>query len=44
VVDGYKIPINIPTDEDGKKNYYNNARAMNFIQGGLAETKFVKVM
>jgi hypothetical protein len=38
VVDGYKIPTTLPTDEVGKKNYYNNARAMNVIQGGLAET------
>jgi hypothetical protein len=44
VVDGYKIPSTLPTDEEGKKHYYNNARAMNVIQGGLAETKFVKVM
>jgi hypothetical protein len=29
VVDGYKIPTTLPTDEVGKKNYYSNARAMN---------------
>jgi hypothetical protein len=44
VVDGYKIPTSLPTDEAGKKNYYDNAINMNSIQGGLAETKFVKVM
>jgi hypothetical protein len=44
VVDGYKIPTTLPIDEDGKNNYYNNARSMNAFQGGLAETKFVKVM
>jgi hypothetical protein len=44
VVDGYKIPTTLPTDEAIKKNYYNNARAMNVIQGGLTKTKFVKVM
>jgi hypothetical protein len=38
VVDGYKIPTTLPTDEVGNKNYYSNARAMNVIQGGLAET------
>jgi hypothetical protein len=38
VVDGYKIPTSLPTNEDGKKNYYIDARAMNSIQGGLAET------
>jgi hypothetical protein len=37
MVDGYKIPTTLSTDEAGKKNYYNNA-AMNVIQGGLAET------
>jgi hypothetical protein len=29
VVDGYKIPTTLPTDEVGKKNYYSNAKAMN---------------
>ena len=38
VVDGYKITTTLPTDEVGKKNYYSNARDMNAIQGGLAET------
>jgi hypothetical protein len=44
VIDGYKTPTTLPTDEDGKKKYYNNARAMNFIQGELVEIQFVKVM
>jgi hypothetical protein len=44
VVDGYKIPATLPTNEDGKINYYNNARAMNVIQGGLVETEFLKLM
>ena len=44
VVDGYKISTTLPTDEVGKKKYYSNTRSMNAIQGGLAETKFVKVM
>jgi hypothetical protein len=35
VVDGYKIPSILPTDEEGKKNFYSNARYMNVIQGGL---------
>jgi hypothetical protein len=43
VVDGYKIPTTLPTDEEGKKNYYSNARDMNVIQGRLVEKKFVKV-
>jgi hypothetical protein len=38
VVDGYKIPTTLPTNEASKKNYYSNARAMNAIQGGIAET------
>ena len=44
VVDGYKIPNTLPNNESGKKKHYNNARAMNAIQGGLVETKIVKVM
>jgi hypothetical protein len=44
VVDCYKILTTLPTDEAGKKNYYGNDRAMNAIQGGLAEIEFVKVM
>jgi hypothetical protein len=35
VVDGYKIPNTLPIDEVGKKKYYNDAIAMNTIQGGL---------
>jgi hypothetical protein len=35
MVDCYKILATLPTDEASKKNYYNNARAMNVIQGGL---------
>jgi hypothetical protein len=35
VVDGYKIPTTLPTDEDGKKNYYSNARAMNSTKEDL---------
>jgi hypothetical protein len=38
VVDGYKIPTTLPTDEAGKKYYYSNEKSMNVIQGGLAET------
>jgi hypothetical protein len=37
VVYGYKIPKTLPNDEAIKKNYYSNARAMNYIQGGLAD-------
>jgi hypothetical protein len=44
VVDGYKIPSTLPTDEVGNKNYHSNVRSMNVIQGRLAKTKFVKVM
>jgi hypothetical protein len=35
VVDGYKIPTTLPTDEAGKKNYYSNARAMNSTKEDL---------
>jgi hypothetical protein len=38
VVDGYKIPATLPTDEAGKKHYYINERAMNVIQGGIGKT------
>jgi hypothetical protein len=37
-IDGYKVPTTLPTDEVGNKIYYSNARAMNSIQGILAET------
>jgi hypothetical protein len=35
VVDGYKIPTNLPTHEVGKKKYYSDEIYMNSIQGGL---------
>jgi hypothetical protein len=38
VVDGYKIPTTLPTDEAKKKHYYNNSIYMNVMQGGIAET------
>jgi hypothetical protein len=38
VVDCYKIPTTLPNDESGKKNYYNNARDMNSIEGVLTKT------
>ena len=38
VVDGYKIPTTLPTNEYVKKKYYSNARTMNGIQVDLAET------
>jgi hypothetical protein len=37
VVCGCKIPATLSNDEEGKKNYYSNARDMNVIQGGLVE-------
>lgn len=41
VVSSYTIP---PTDVDGKKDFENNAKAMNTILCDLSEREFVKDM
>ena len=44
VLNEYKTPSTIPTDVAGKKLYESNSKAMYAILGGLAGSKFVKVM
>ena len=40
----YKAPTTVPTYVAGKKLYESNSKAMYAILGGLAGSKFVKVM
>jgi hypothetical protein len=35
VTDGYKVPSSPPTDQDGRKAYVSNAKAMNSILSGF---------
>jgi hypothetical protein len=44
VLNEYKAPTTVPTDVAGKKLYESNSKAMYAILGGLAGSKFVKVM
>jgi hypothetical protein len=44
VLNEYKVPATVPTDVAGKKLYESNSKAMYTILGGLAGSKFVKVM
>jgi hypothetical protein len=44
VIKEYKVPTTIPIDCTGKRLYENNSKAMYAILGGLAGSKFVKVM
>ena len=41
---GYKIPDNLPTYGDELDEYESNAKALNAILKGLADSMFVKVM
>ena len=44
VLNRYDARVNPPTDNQGKKAYEDNSKAMNAILSGLSETIFVKVM
>lgn len=44
MMDGYQVPSTPPIDVDGRKDFVNNAKAMNVILCGHAKYKFVKVM
>lgn len=44
VESGYQYPTSIPIDGTRKKEYENNAKAVNAILGGLDESEFMKVM
>ena len=44
IVNRYNVPATPPTNQDSKKLYEDNSKAMNEILSGLAETVFVKVM
>ena len=41
---GYKIPDNLPTDRNELDEYESNAKYLNAILKGLADSVFVKVM
>ena len=41
---GYKIPENLPIDRDELYKYESNAKYLNTILKGLADSMFVKVM
>eukprot|EP00253_Pinus_taeda_P008146 PITA_08146 len=40
----YQIPPTLPTDQDEKKAYIANAKALNSITSGITNSKFKKVM
>ena len=44
ILNDYIVPASIPSDPVGKRLYENNSKAMYGILGGLAASKFVKVM
>jgi hypothetical protein len=44
VLNEYKVPTTIPIDATGKRLYESNSKPMYAILGGLAGSKFVKVM
>ena len=40
----YIAPSTLPTDQDERKAYIANAKALNFITSGISDSKFTKVM
>ena len=44
VMDGYKAPANLPTDQDERRAYIANAKALNSITSGITDSEFTKVM
>eukprot|EP00253_Pinus_taeda_P015055 PITA_15055 len=44
VLNEYKAPPTLPTDQDGRKSYIANAKALNSITSGINDSKFTKVM
>eukprot|EP00253_Pinus_taeda_P012170 PITA_12170 len=44
VLDEYKSPPTLPTDQDGRKACIANAKALNSITSGITDSEFTKVM
>ena len=44
VLDGYKFPTSIPTDQDERKAYIANAKYLNSITSVIIDSEFTKVM
>jgi hypothetical protein len=44
VVDGYKEPIILPTNDNGRKLSMNNSKENNSLMNGLGDSVYVKVM
>ena len=44
VVDRYKEPIVLPTNDNGRKLFLNNSKATNALLNGLCDSIYIKVM
>ena len=44
VLEGYKVPEDIPVDDEGKKKFQNHAKALNTLQSSLNKKVLAKVL
>ena len=44
VLNEYTTPSTLPTDQDERKDYIANAKALNSITSGITDSEFTKVM
>eukprot|EP00253_Pinus_taeda_P024139 PITA_24139 len=44
VLNGYNAPPTLPTDQDERKSYIANAKALNSITSGIIDSEFTKVL
>jgi len=44
VLNGYTTPSTFPTDQDERKAYIANAKALSSITSGITDSEFTKVM
>lgn len=44
VLDEYKAPSTLLTDQDGRKTYFANAKSLNSITSGITDSELTKVM
>ena len=44
ILEGYKVPDNIPIDDEGKKKFWNHAKALNTLQSSLNKKVLAKVL
>ena len=44
VLEGYKVPDNILADDEGKKKFWNHAKALNTLQSSLNKKDLAKVL